>query len=174
MHPIRRYALLVCLLSSVVAASAVDARQAAQAQKPTPAQTQTYDYQVVAVWRGIHEKILAMAKDWPESKYGWKPHADSRTMLEEFRHVTIGLEYSSAQLKGEKFDINARIKLDEKKPKTRASMLSDMQSALVTSYDLVDAGPKPLLIFWIDHQAEHYGKLVSNYRMNGVVPPISR
>ena len=111
MHPIRRYALLVCLLSSVVVTSAVHARQAAQAQKPVPAQT--YEYQVVAVWRGIHEKILAMAKDWPESKYGWKPHADSRTMLEEFRHVTIGLEYSSAQLKGQKFDLDARIKADE-------------------------------------------------------------
>jgi hypothetical protein len=27
---------------------------------------------------------------------------------------------------------------------------------------------------WIDHQAEHYGKLVSNYRSVGIVPPISR
>ena len=31
-----------------------------------------------------------------------------------------------------------------------------------------------LLIGWIDHQAEHYGKLVSNYRMVGIIPPISR
>jgi hypothetical protein len=34
--------------------------------------------------------------------------------------------------------------------------------------------PKPLLIGWIDHQAEHYGKLASNYRAVGIVPPISR
>ena len=174
MHPTRRYALLVCLLSSVVAASAVDARQAAQAQKPTPAQTQTYDYQVVAVWRGIHEKILAMAKDWPESKYGWKPHADSRTMLEEFRHVTIGLEMSTSQLKGTAFDYNARIKADDPKPKTRASVVAEMDAALAASVAAVEAGPKPSLVFWIDHQAEHYGKLVSNYRMKGIVPPISR
>lgn len=171
MHSTRHHALLAGLFVFVVATTALAARQAAPAQKPNP---QTYEYQVIAVWRGIHEKILAMAKDWPENKYDWKPHRDSRTMLEEFRHVTIGLEYSSAQMKGEKFDINARMKLDEKKPKTRGSVLSDMQSALVTSYDLVDNGPKPLLIFWIDHQAEHYGKLVSNYRMNGIVPPVSR
>ena len=31
-----------------------------------------------------------------------------------------------------------------------------------------------LLVGWIDHQAEHYGKLVSNYRSVGIVPPISR
>ena len=45
---------------------------------------------------------------------------------------------------------------------------------VAASYAAVDRGAKPLLIFWIDHQAEHYGKLVSNYRMVGIVPPISR
>lgn len=38
----------------------------------------------------------------------------------------------------------------------------------------VEKSAKPLLIGWIDHQAEHYGKLVSNYRAIGIVPPISR
>ena len=33
-------------------------------------------------------------------------------MVDEFRHVTIGLEMSTAQLKGEKFDYMARIKAD--------------------------------------------------------------
>ena len=40
--------------------------------------------------------------------------------------------------------------------------------------DLSTRPLQPLLIGWIDHQAEHYGKLVSNYRMNNIVPPISR
>jgi hypothetical protein len=34
--------------------------------------------------------------------------------------------------------------------------------------------PFTLLIGWIRDQAEHYGKLVSNYRAVGIVPPISR
>jgi hypothetical protein len=154
----------------IAAGVALTAQQAANSPQKPP----TYENQIQVVWKGVHGKILAMAKDWPENKYDWRPHPDSRSMLEEFRHVTIGLEYSSAQLRGEPFDYMARIKQDEKKPKTRASVLSDMQSAIVTSYDLVDKNPAPSLIFWIDHQAEHYGKLVSNYRMNGIVPPVSR
>jgi hypothetical protein len=160
----------VALLLATVVTSGVGAQQAAKAPQSVP----TYENQVQIVWKGLHAKIMAMAKDFPEAKYGWRPHPDSRTMLDEFRHVTIGLEMSSAQLRGEKFDYAARIKQDEKKPKTRGSVLSDMQSALVDSYGLIDEKPQPLLVFWIDHQAEHYGKLVSNYRMNGLVPPISR
>jgi hypothetical protein len=49
-----------------------------------------------------------------------------------------------------------------------------MEAAMAASYAIVPSTPKPLLIGWIDHQAEHYGKLVSNYRANNVVPPISR
>ena len=95
-------------------------------------------------------------------------------MLDEFRHVTIGLEMSAAELKGDKFDYGARIKADETKPKTRESVVRDMEAAIAASYTLVESTPRPRLIWWIDHQAEHYGKLVSNYRMNGLVPPVSR
>ena len=96
------------------------------------------------------------------------------SVLEEFRHVTIGLEFSSAQLRGEKFDFVAREKADAGKPKTRASIVSEMEAAIAISYPLVEKSPEPLLIGWIEHQAEHYGKLVSNYRAIGIVPPISR
>ena len=34
--------------------------------------------------------------------------------------------------------------------------------------------PRRSLIGWIRDQAEHYGKLVSNYRAVGIVPPQSR
>ena len=39
-----------------------------------------------------------MAKDtvFPDDKLGWKPHPDSRSVLDELRHVTIGLEMTSA------------------------------------------------------------------------------
>ena len=140
----------------------------------TPQAPPTYEGTVFATWKGLHDKLLTMAKDFPEDKYGWKPHADSRTMLDEFRHVTIGLEMTTAILKGEKFDYPGRVKADESKPKTRESVVREMEAAIAVSYPLVQTQPSPRLIGWIDHQAEHYGKLVSNYRMNGIVPPISR
>ncbi len=49
-----------------------------------------------------------------------------------------------------------------------------MEAAIAISYPLVEKSPKPLLVGWIEDQAEHYGKLVSSYRAVGIVPPTSR
>ena len=159
-------------LALAIAAVILAGLTPAGAQQTPP----TWETATFNTWKSLHDKILVMAKDtqFPDEKLGSKPHPDSRSVLDEFRHVTIGLEMSTAQLTGAKFDYNARIKADEAKPKTRASVVAEMEAAIAASYAAVQKDPKPSLIFWIDHQAEHYGKLVSNYRMAGVVPPISR
>ena len=146
----------------------------AMAQQPKPAPT--YEQVILNQWRNLHNKILTMAKDtqFPDDKLGWKPHPDTRSVLEEFRHVTIGLEMTTATAKGEKFDFAAREKADAGKPKTRASMVAEMEAAIAASYPMVEAKPMPQLIGWIEHQGEHYGKLVNAYRSNGIVPPVSR
>ena len=163
------------LLVAALSIAAVDAQQAPAAPPaaPTVADFQT---SLTRSWKSLHDKILAMAKDtvFPDDKLGWKPHPDSRSVLDEFRHVTIGLEMTSARMAGQKFDYPARNKADESKPKTRASVVSEMEAAIAVSYPLVEKNAQPSLIGWLDHQGEHYGKLVSNYRVNNIVPPISR
>ena len=147
------------------------------AQTTTPKPPPTYEQVIVNTWKNLHNKILAMAKDtqFPDHKLGWKPHPDSRSVLEELRHVTIGLEMTTAVAKGEKFEFSAREKMDAGKPKTRASMVAEMEAAIAASYPVVESGkPLPQLIGWLDHQGEHYGKLVTAYRVNGIVPPVSR
>lgn len=161
-------------LLSLAVVSIVGFSAATLVAQQAPAPPPTYEQAVFNTWRNLHNKILTMAKDYPEDKYGWKPHPDSRTALEEFRHVTIGLEMTTAILKGEKFDYEARDKADKGKPATRASMLSEMEAAIAASFPLVEKSPSPRLVGWIDHQGEHYGKLVNAYRSNGLVPPISR
>jgi hypothetical protein len=156
-----------------VAALVLAASSAASAQTMAQAPA-TFESSVVRTWKALHTKIFDMAKDFPEAKYAWKPHADSRTIEEEFRHVTIGLEMTTAMAKGEKFDYMARVKADESKPHTQASVVSEMEAAMAASFAVMDAGPKPLYVGWIDHQGEHYGKMVNGYRSNGLVPPISR
>ena len=149
----------------------------AYAQTTTPKPPPTYEQVIVNTWKNLHNKILTMARDtqFPDDKLGWKPHPDSRSILEEFRHVTIGLEMTTAVAKGEKFDFMVREKMDAAKPKTRASMVAEMEAAIAASYPVVEGGkPIPQLIGWLDHQGEHYGKLVTAYRVNGIVPPISR
>jgi hypothetical protein len=145
---------------------------AGQAPRP-PA---TYETTIVNSWKNVHNKILTMAKDtqFPDDKLGWKPHPDSRSVLEELRHVTIGLEMTTAVAKGEKFDFMAREKADAGKPKTRASMVAEMEAAIAASFPMVEAKQTPSLVGWLEHQGEHYGKLVTAYRVNGIVPPISR
>ena len=145
----------------------------AQQQPAAPA---TWEQAAFTTWKSLHDKILAMAKDtqFPDDKLGWKPHPDSRSVLDEFRHVTIGLEMVTAQLSGTPFNYMERMKADEGKPKTRASVVAEMEAAYAKSLEVVKSSVKPNILFWLDHQGEHYGKLVSNYRMNNIVPPVSR
>jgi hypothetical protein len=53
-------------------------------------------------------------------------------------------------------------------------MVAEMEAAIAASFPSVEAKQSPLLIGWLEHQGEHYGKLVTAYRVNGIVPPISR
>src|SRR5687767_2837259 len=146
------------------------------AQTAAPKPPPTYEQVIVNQWKSMHNKILAMAKDpqFPDDKLGWKPHPDSRSVLDEFRHVTIGLEMVTAQLSGTPFNYMERMKADESKPRTRASVVAEMEAAYAKSLEVVKSSAKPNILFWLDHQGEHYGKLVSNYRMNNIVPPVSR
>lgn len=163
----RSLALSMALLVPVAAAAVVVAQT-----KPAP----TYETALSRSWEDVHTKILTMAKDtvFPDAKLAWKPHPDARSVMEELRHVTIGLEMTTAEAKGEKFDFEAREKADASKPKTRASVVAEMEAAIAASYPLVKSKPRPQLIGWLEHQGEHYGKLVTAYRANGFVPPVSR
>ncbi|MGE0443295.1 MAG: DinB family protein [Gemmatimonadales bacterium] len=159
------------VLLAAVAALAPVRSAAAQANQPP-----TWEQATARQWKALHDKILTMAKDaqFPDAKLETRPHPDSRTVLDEFRHVTIGLEMSTAQLTGQPFDYQAREKADENKPRTRASVVAEMEAAIAASYPAVETKANARLLFWLEHQAEHYGKLVSDYRLAGIVPPVSR
>ena len=163
---------LATLMALVFGASAF-------AQTPAPKPPPTYEQVIVNTWKNLHNTILTMAKDtvFPESKLGYKPHPDSRSMYDEFRHVTIGLEMTTAIAKGQKYDFGAKEKEYDARPQSRAAIVKEMEAAIAASYAWLDTPgnkPMPQLIGWLDHQGEHYGKLVTSYRVNGVVPPISR
>jgi hypothetical protein len=165
------------LISCVAAIATLSV--ATHGQTPTPPPPLTYEQVIAGSWKSLHNRLLVMAKDtaFPEDKLGWKPHPDARSVIEELRHVTMGLELSSGELRGEKVtlaNVLARRKADAAKPQTRASVVSDMEAAIAESYPLVEKAPKALLIGWIEDQSEHYGKLVSHYRALGIVPPTSR
>ena len=152
-----------------VALVAVGLAQGQQQQAPP-----TFETMIVNSWKAEHNKILEMAKDFPEDKYDVKPHPEARSFYDEVRHVTIGLEMSAAQLRGERFDYMARIEADKAKPKTRESLVGELESAMQVSFAEVEKKQAPALVFWVGHQSEHYGKLATLYRMNNLVPPATR
>jgi hypothetical protein len=171
----KRFAAVTMILLAVVVLGA----SPALAQTTTPKPPPTYEQVIVNTWKNLHNKILAMAKDtvYPDDKLGYKPHPDSRSVIDELRHVTIGLEATTATAKGEKYDFFAKEKEYATRPQNRAAVVAEMEAAIAASFAVLDApGAKPLpqLIGWLEHQGEHYGKLVNAYRVNGVVPPVSR
>jgi hypothetical protein len=169
----------VSVFATILMAVLMLGASAPSAQTTTPKPPPTYEQVIVRSWKNVHDKVLVMAKDtvYPEAKLGWKPHPDARTVIDELRHVTIGLEATTAQAKGEKYDFAAKEKEYAQYPQTRAAVVAEMEKAIAASYAVVEAPgfkPAPGLIGWLEHQGEHYGKLVTAYRVNGVVPPISR
>jgi len=171
----KRFAAVTMILLAVVVLGASDAL----AQTPPPKPPPTYEQVIVNSWKNVHNKILNMAKDtvYPDDKLSYKPHPDSRSVIDELRHVTIGLEMTTALAKGEKYDFPAAEKALATKPQTRAAVVAEMEAAIAASYAVLDAPgakPMPQLIGWLEHQGEHYGKMVNSYRANGVVPPVSR
>src|SRR5919197_3783670 len=79
----------IALLASGSAAAVI-----VEQAKPTP----TYETALARSWEEVHNKVLTMAKDtaFPDDKLAWRPHRDSRSVMEELRHVTIGLEMTTA------------------------------------------------------------------------------
>jgi hypothetical protein len=126
----------------------------------------------------INRKILAMAKDFPEDKYGYRLKPEMRSFAEVIVHVTSGIVYAAKAGRGEK------VKWDEIDPKgytTKASVVALLEKSIAdaeaTAKSLPDSSFTKTVEPWDDvteHSAEHYGLLVAYFRANGIVPPESR
>ena len=135
----------------------------------------TLEERAISGWKTVHKKVLDMAGDFPEEKYDSRPHPDSRSFVEEIRHVTIGAEMFAAQLQGEPFDYGERVKFYSERETTRAVLVVDLERAIDAVVGLL-AGEKEAenrqgLAYWLGHQSEHYGKLTAIYRINNLIPP---
>jgi hypothetical protein len=126
----------------------------------------------------INRKILAMAKDFPDDKYGYRLKPEMRSFGEVIVHVTSGIVYAAKAGRGE------HVKWDEIDPKgytSKASIVALLETSIAdaeaTAKSLPDSSFTKTVEPWDDvteHSAEHYGLLVAYYRANGIVPPESR
>lgn len=126
---------------------------------------QTWDQVALRSFNGVHDKLIGMAKDFPEDKFDYKPHPDSRSFVEELQHALGVVQGQVARMKGEQPDRGASQIRD------RAALVAAFEKAKAEFNELWPKEKNPGIIRLTEHAGEHFGKLVTIYRVNGRVPP---
>jgi uncharacterized damage-inducible protein DinB len=146
--------------------------------------------EILEQWNDIGRKLIAMAEDFPEDKYNYKPMKDSRTFAEMMLHVAGSMYYFTDIAEGKKPRYADDIK--DENLKTKAQIVAFVKQCVADGaaeiQKLGDAGMTKVVqdgaphldhlsnfaYGMIEHSGEHYGALVVYYRNNGLVPPESR
>jgi uncharacterized damage-inducible protein DinB len=175
------------LLAALCAAGPVPAQNTQKTPpKPAPSPSEA----VLEQWNDIGRKLIAMAEDFPENKFDYKPMAESRTFKANLVHASASMYYFTDFAEGKKPRYADEYKGDDLKDK--AAVVAFVKKCVADGADAIkkkgdkglneavnDGGPHldrlyDLAYGLIEHSGEHYGQLVVYYRNNGMVPPESR
>ena len=141
-------------------------------------------------WNDIGRKLIAMAEDFPEDKYDFKPSPTQRSFAEQLLHGAGANYYFINPVKGVKLPSGDPKRADYK---TKAAVVEYVKQSFADGAALIkskgDGGLNDLWVnpfgnqqtrfsegAWgfIEHAGEHYGQLAVYYRVAGLVPPESR
>jgi uncharacterized damage-inducible protein DinB len=140
-------------------------------------------------WNDIGRKLIAMADDFPEEKYDFRPSPAQRTFAEQLLHVAGSNDLFSDIASGTKpVDDEDRAHypgksavvayLKKSSDKGAAAIAAKGEAGMSETVVDSESGQRlPLAVLaWelIEHSGEHYGQLVVYYRVAGLVPPESR
>src|SRR5258707_1247439 len=185
----RKMILLVAtMLFAVIAAPAAaqDAAKKDAAPKPAKGLSQA----VLEQWNDIGRKLTAMAEDFPEDKYDFKPTPAQRTFAEQLLHAAGSCYYFTNPVMGQKPPAGEDPKRDQYKSK--ADIVAFVKKSFADGATAIQAkGEKGMtteVVYFpqqksrvldiaygiIEHSGKHYGQLVVYYRLAGLVPPESR
>jgi uncharacterized damage-inducible protein DinB len=149
-------------------------------------------------WNHIGNRLIAMAKDFPEDKYDFKVQKDERTFAENLLHVAA-VDYDLIGRVSQS-NVGPDSVKDTHNPsrdvyKTKADIVKLLEQVVADGAAVIkqqgDAGlDKSTPLGWetgkhvvhnsyiwitaIEHSTEHFGQLVVYYRANNLVPPESR
>lgn len=136
----------------------------------------------------VADHIVASAEQFPEDKYGFRASPDVRTFAEEIAHVADAHFTYCSRARNERSPQSGRsegtltekaalvAKLVESVAYCRDSYAAMTDPMLTESYQLGNATGirAAALLTNATHDNEHYGKIVTYLRMNGLVPPSSQ
>ena len=185
---------LAIIAATLLAALGMSLGSQAQAQNQAPSPARSRSDEMLDRWNDIGNKLVAMAKDFPEDKYDFKVQKDQRTFALNLLHAAaldfVLLRRVSGSNVGPDFGEGDNPSRDVFK--TKADVVKFVQEAVADGAQVIqqqgDAGLDNTSKFlgnrlahnstiWtvaIEHSGEHYGQLVAYYRANNLVPPDSR
>ena len=168
-----------CIARTAAAALAAAVLSTAAFAQERPAPGNIRDV-LLAGWNDVGGKFVALAEEFPEDKYDFKPNGDVRTFADVVRHVAFWNGWVARTARGEKADGRPN-ELPKADYATKEAMVAALKSSLAeASAELKKHTDTPtprqagLWGSFIAHTSEHYGQLVVYYRLNGLVPPASR
>jgi len=146
---------------------------------------------VLDSWNEIGRKLIAMAEDFPEDKYDFKPTPAQRSFAEQLLHAANANYFFTNLVLGQKPP--AEENPSRAQYKTKADVVAFVKKAFADGAAAIkgkgDKGMSDLIVDpfanqqvriydeaygFIEHSGEHYGQLVVYYRLSGLVPPESR
>ncbi len=190
-----RLTKMATLMAAVIAAAcmlALPAHSQDTAKKDTATKPPLSSSQaVLETWNDIGRKLIAMAEDFPEDKYDFKPTPAQRSFAEQLLHAA-GANYFFINLaQGQKPPAEEDPKREQYK--TKADVTAFVKKSFADGAAVIkakgDKGMDELLTDpnshqqirvadvaygFIEHSGEHYGQLAVYYRVAGLVPPESR
>jgi uncharacterized damage-inducible protein DinB len=159
--------------------------QNAAAPKPTLGPSEA----LLASWNEIGRKLIAMAEDFPEDKYGFKPTPAQKSFAEQLVHAAGSNDLFTDVAKGKKPTDDESLEHF----KTKSAIVAYVKKSFADGATVIkEKGDKGLTEMVVDaeegrtvplqnvayavieHCGEHYGQLVVYYRVAGMVPPESR
>jgi uncharacterized damage-inducible protein DinB len=185
--PFLTLALALFALSLTIPSHAQDAAKKDAAPKPAGSPSQV----VLDGWNDLARKLIAMAEDFPEDKYDFKPTPAERSFAEQLLHAANANYFFISPVMGQKMPAAEDPKRSDFK--TKADIVAFVKKAFADGAAAIKAkGDKGMLDLVVDpfanqqvrvydmayglieHSGEHYGQLVVYYRVAGLVPPESR
>jgi uncharacterized damage-inducible protein DinB len=177
-------ALAVALLIAPTAGPAQDAAKPAPKPPSSPSQV------LLESWNDIGRKLIAMAEDFPEDKYDFKPTPAQRSFAEQLLHAAnanyffidpaLGKTPPAGDPKRSDFKSKAEIVAFVKKSfEDGAAVIkkkgdAGLNDLVVDPFANQQARISDMAWGLLEHSGEHYGQLVVYYRVAGLVPPESR
>src|SRR5258706_15259373 len=144
--------------------------------------------QLLARWNEIGRKLIAIADDLPEDRYGYRPPPDARSFVDQLLHPAGAMASFAARVLGRperypcdptgaelktKADVQAFVRRggSEGADLLRAAGEEGLSRAVSDGGGGAGLRLADLPDQLIEHSGEHYGQLVLYYRADAMVPP---